>query len=377
MKDRNRKSGINIIGDIPWGTHFCQFYRTGKDLIDVLVPYYKAGLENNEFCIWIVSEPLKIEEVKEAVRKEVVNLDDYLKKGQIEIFDAFEWYAGSGTFNIDLVLKKWMEKEKQAIERGFDGIRVSGDTFWLGKNDWPDFMNYEKKVNTIIDDLMIIAVCTYSLDKYRHEEIIDVVLNHQFAIIKEDGKWRRIEISEFKKAEEKIRTLNKFSNDILELLDVTDHKMALNALKESKEELKNYKLALEQKDLALKEMLEHVERTKNKLKENISINVNETILPVLEKFKMKGVSSDHVDMLHRYMNDLTSSFGSKIIQRNFRLTPREIEICNMIKNGFSNKEISDFLNISLQTVEMHRKNIRKKLNISNKDINLTSYLQEI
>ncbi|MEW6087805.1 MAG: MEDS domain-containing protein [bacterium] len=342
MKNKNRKSGINIIGDIPWGTHICQFYRTREDLIDILVPYYKAGLENNEFCIWIVSEPLRIEEAKEAMRKEVVNLDDYLRKGQIEIIDAVEWYAGSGRFSMDMVLKNWAEKEQQAVEKGFDGIRASEDTFWLEKNDWPDFINYEKKVNKVIDESMIIAICTYSLDKCGHGEIIDVVSNHQIIIIKEDGEWKRIEIS---------------------------------SLKESKEKLENQKLALEQKNLALKEVIEHVDRTKNKLKENISINVSETILPVLERLKTKGVSSKHVDVLHRYLEELTSSFGSKITQKSFSLTPREIEICNMIRKNFNNKEICDFLNISLQTVEMHRKNIRKKLNISNKNINLTSYLQ--
>ncbi|MDD5773800.1 MAG: MEDS domain-containing protein [bacterium] len=474
-KNRNRKSGVEIIGDLSWGTHLCQFYRTREDLIEVLVPYFKAGLENNEFCIWIISEPLGVEEAKEALRKEIVKLDDYFRKGQIEILDVVQWYEESGRFSMDLVLKKWVEKEHQAIERGFNGVRASGDTFWLGKNNWPDFMNYEKNVNYVIDNFKLIAICTYSLDKYRNEEIIDVVANHQFAIIKEDDKWRRVEVSEFKKTEEKVQKLNKFLNNILEsfsyplyvinaddyiiqaanevsgmanlsesqtcyavlhkrkkpcsgelcplekvkktkkniviehthydgdgnakfveihgspifddkgnvkqminyVKDITPHKIVLNSLKESKEELQNQKLALEQKDLALKEMIEHIERTKNKLKENISINMNETILPALEKFKMKGVSSDHVDLLHRYMDELTSSFGSKITQKSFKLTPREVEICNMIKNGFSNKEISDFLNISLQTVEMHRKNIRKKLNISNKDINLSSYLHEI
>ena len=56
MNKNIRNSGIDIIGDMPWGTHFCQFYQTTEDLIDILVPYFKAGLENNEF--WY---PLQIE----------------------------------------------------------------------------------------------------------------------------------------------------------------------------------------------------------------------------------------------------------------------------------------------------------------------------
>ena len=48
-KINNRKTGIDIMGAVPWGTHLCQFYQTKDDLIDILVPYFKAGLENNEY----------------------------------------------------------------------------------------------------------------------------------------------------------------------------------------------------------------------------------------------------------------------------------------------------------------------------------------
>ncbi len=67
MKEIVRNSRIDIIGKIPWGTHFCQFYKTKEDLIDVLVPYFKSGLENNEFCMWVTSEPLSAEEAKRSL----------------------------------------------------------------------------------------------------------------------------------------------------------------------------------------------------------------------------------------------------------------------------------------------------------------------
>jgi hypothetical protein len=50
-----RKSGIDIVGPVPWGTHFCQFYETSQDLIEILVPYFKEGLQQNEFCMWVTS----------------------------------------------------------------------------------------------------------------------------------------------------------------------------------------------------------------------------------------------------------------------------------------------------------------------------------
>jgi len=51
-----RKTGIEIIGEIPWGTHFCMFYKSKYDLLEI--PYLRAGLENREFCMWITSKPL-------------------------------------------------------------------------------------------------------------------------------------------------------------------------------------------------------------------------------------------------------------------------------------------------------------------------------
>ncbi len=59
-----RKSGVPLIGDLPWGSHFCQFYQTKNDLLDILVPYFTAGLNNNEFCLWAVSAPLDVNNAK-------------------------------------------------------------------------------------------------------------------------------------------------------------------------------------------------------------------------------------------------------------------------------------------------------------------------
>src|SRR5246127_1798226 len=51
-----RRSGISAVGDRPWGTHFCNFYESREDLLDMLLSYFKAGLEENEFCVWVVSQ---------------------------------------------------------------------------------------------------------------------------------------------------------------------------------------------------------------------------------------------------------------------------------------------------------------------------------
>ncbi|GAI75203.1 unnamed protein product [marine sediment metagenome] len=105
MEEKVRKTAIDIIGDVSWGTHFCQFYQTKEDLIDILVPYFRAGLENNEFCMWITAEPLSAEDAERQLKKKVKDLEDYIKKGQIEILDYSQWYTRSGRFDSDQVLQ--------------------------------------------------------------------------------------------------------------------------------------------------------------------------------------------------------------------------------------------------------------------------------
>jgi len=200
--DMLRKSGIEVVGDVPWGTHFCQFYETKEDLIDVLVPYFKVGLENNEFCMWVTSKPLTEEEAKKAMRKAVPNFDRYLKRGQMEIVPHSDWYLKDGAFNLQRVLGAWIDKLDQALAERYDGIRVTGNTAWLERQDWKSFTCYEEGVNSVIGKHRMIAICTYSLDKCGASEVIDVVRNHQFALIKRMGEWELIESSELKRAKE-------------------------------------------------------------------------------------------------------------------------------------------------------------------------------
>ena len=100
-----RKTGIDVLGDVVWGAHFCLFYRTKQDLIDILVPYFKAGLENNEFCIWVTANPLTPKQAENNLKKAVPDLDTYLKKGQIEILPYDRLYLYRGRFDRQRVLK--------------------------------------------------------------------------------------------------------------------------------------------------------------------------------------------------------------------------------------------------------------------------------
>ncbi len=196
-----RRTGIAVVGDAPWGTHFCQFYSTKEDLTDILVPYFKAGLEADELCMWVTSPPLGVREAWSALAAAVPDLDRHRARGRIEIIPHEEWYLAGGTFDQERVLDGWVTKLEDALARGCAGLRLSGNTFWLEKPDWRSFAEYEAAVDRIIGGYRMLALCTYSLDRCGASEIADVIRNHQFALIKREGRWELIESADRRRLE--------------------------------------------------------------------------------------------------------------------------------------------------------------------------------
>jgi len=200
-----RETGIDALGSVLWGTHFCLFYRTKQDLLNILVPYLKAGLENNEFCMWITSEPLGPKESQNALRKTMPDLDEYLRKGQIEILPYDQWYLQDDDFNQQRMLKKWNDKLTGALTNGYAGMRITGNTTWVDQKLWNGFINYEHQINETIERYRMIVVCTYCLDKCGPAEIVQVVNTHQLALIERAHQWELIKNAERIRAEKRSR----------------------------------------------------------------------------------------------------------------------------------------------------------------------------
>jgi signal transduction histidine kinase len=208
MATEMRKTGIGVVGDMPWGTHFCHFYETKEDLLDTLLSYFKAGLESQESCLWVVSEPLTEEEARQALKHAVPDFDRYLADRSIEIVLASDWYLQGGTFDLKRVTGGWNEKLARALARGYAGVRVTGNTAWLEKKDWKDFCEYEEALNASITNQRLTVLCTYPLAASGAAEILDVARTHQFAIAKRHGNWEMVETPGFKQAKEEIKRLN-------------------------------------------------------------------------------------------------------------------------------------------------------------------------
>lgn len=161
--------------------------------------------------------------------------------------------------------------------------------------------------------------------------------------------------------------------------DITELKKSEEELKTSYNLLLQQKIKLEQKNTALKELIKQVRVQAEEIENNILSNINELIIPVVEKIEHTNKSDipAYVRLLKDNLYKVTSAFGPKIIRPIFKLSPRQVEICNMIKNDFSSKQIANILHVSPRTIDIHRSNIRKKLKIANKKINLATFLRNI
>jgi PAS domain S-box-containing protein len=208
MDDAFRPTGIEGVGDKPWGTHCCLFYETKDDLIDILVPYFKAGLENHEFCLCVASEPLIAAEAERALKQAVPDFARHLARGQIEIVSHAHWYLQDGRFDPLRVRQSWIDKLEQCLAQGYAGMRFATNASWLAREDWDRFAEYEEQLDELFRQLPILAVCAYALARCSSADMLDVVRHHQFSLTRRHGVWERLEGPELGRALAQIRSLN-------------------------------------------------------------------------------------------------------------------------------------------------------------------------
>jgi len=136
--------------------------------------------------------------------------------------------------------------------------------------------------------------------------------------------------------------------------------------------------SLEEVNTALKVLLEQREKEKTELKEELLVNIKKLIFPYIEKLETRRLDEDaktYINIVKSNLKDLISPLVNTLSSKYFELTPSEIQIADLIKEGKTSKDIASMLNISPKAVSFHRGNLRKKLGLLNKKINLRTYLQ--
>jgi FixJ family two-component response regulator len=174
-----------------------------------------------------------------------------------------------------------------------------------------------------------------------------------------------------------LRLASSVNRALNELAERNVRKKAEKDLKNSESELQLKSKILEEANIALKVLLKQREEDRIAMEENILSNVKTLILPSIEKLKnlkLNDTQLTHVGIIESHLKEVVSPFLNNLTTKHYDLTPREIQIATLVKEGRTTKEMTGYLNISATAVDFHRKNIRLKLGIKNTKTNLRSFL---
>lgn len=148
-------------------------------------------------------------------------------------------------------------------------------------------------------------------------------------------------------------------------------------LQESNQQLKLEREALQESNIALRTVLSRIEQEKQEIYRDINMNVEKILKPILQALspQLTPAQNKYVEMLQANLEELTSPFISRLSLSYHSMTPTEIAICNMIRSGMRTKEIAEMRGVCQATINRHREKIRRKLKITNQDVNLATLLQ--
>jgi PAS domain S-box-containing protein len=159
--------------------------------------------------------------------------------------------------------------------------------------------------------------------------------------------------------------------------DITKRKKVEKALIKRDQELGLKTHNLEQSNIAMQVLLNKREEDKTDLEDKVLLNIRELVFPFLEKLKRTRLSdrqTSYMEKIESTLKNVISPFLNRLSTQYSNLTPNEIKIANLIKEGNTTKEIASLLNSSTCAIDFHRNNIRQKLGLKHQKTNLQSYL---
>lgn len=183
-----RPSGIPGVSALRWGAHVSCFCRDGDDLLDVVVPFFLAGLEANERCVWISHDRSGADVAGLAAR--IPCLEERITIGQVLIlrYDSTQRWSHGGCPE-DLA-REWLRLKREALDAGYEGLRIGGDPLFLR---WAGPAARDQVVAGRLQGRRILALCSYDLEGCTIDDALHLLRHHDVALVRREGRWEPVQ----------------------------------------------------------------------------------------------------------------------------------------------------------------------------------------
>lgn len=154
---------FDLLHSITPGKHFYQFYKNSEDYFHVMIPFFQAGLEKGEACLWLVSKRNGLAYTCAVAEVLIPGFSHYISSGQLEVSSAEEWYLTDGGFDEAKAVQNAEQYLEKIGKSDFCRLRGAGDAGAILRKDWPLVENYERKMGPWIKLHLVIALCAYPI----------------------------------------------------------------------------------------------------------------------------------------------------------------------------------------------------------------------
>lgn len=219
MDKYNNHICYSLTGQMSWGTQICHLFHSKEELFEILIPYFRTGLINNELCLWVISPLLSIKEAEREMGQAVPDFPKYLERGQMKIISYETWDFKDGVNSFNTVIHGLKAGLKGCSAGGYTGARTAVIFNSTQKQLKKETKEFERFFRETAKQYKVKAVCSYSLDRFDVPEIVQTAFKHHRVLLKCKGMWEFFQSYGLQELEKQLEEEKNFCTAIVDTFD--------------------------------------------------------------------------------------------------------------------------------------------------------------